>query len=380
MVPRQRAEVSAIASGSASIDPRTFLDELRSLGIVEYAGVPCSYFAGLYGAFETIPGIRYVPAAHEGLAMSYAAGSWLGGIHCAVLVQNSGFGNLINPLTSLVMPYAIPVVVIMSLRGWPSATAEEPQHKVMGETTLAMLDTLGISYHVLTAEDGSLSRAMHLVKESLARRAPIFILVPRAVLSASADEAVLTDDGLDRDEVVRVLSETGDALFLSTTGYISRSLFAAGDRPSNFYMQGSMGHLLGVAAGVAARTKRRVIALDGDGSMLMHMGAMSFIATPAPSNLVHVVLDNQGYESTGAQLLPMDVTDLTVIALAFGYARARTVGDRADLEKLRTWVLEPGPSFIHVRLRRRSSTPGGRASGKLLADEVADRFRAEAER
>jgi len=365
------------------------VDGLAGLGIRLVTSVPCSIFAGPLRLLESgYPGgIRHVPAVNEGSAVAIAAGACLAGEPAAVLVQNSGFGNLINPLTSLVLPYEIPLLVLMSMRGWPTAGPGEQQHRWMGQVAESWLGSLGLPHWFLPAgtsaggEDGdgqSPQDVLAVAGEALAKRQTAFVLVPRGAIGDAPEACPRSArrSGPARGEVVRaLLAEVTDQHIVSTTGYLSRELFSQGDRPGNFYMQGSMGHAAGVALGAAlARPGARFVILDGDGAALMHLGTLATVGHFLPANLTHLVFDNGGYESTGAQPTAAAGTDFRSVARACGYRQALTVATADELAPaLRDALRGPGPAIVVIH-GSESPAAGGRASEKVAPAEIADRF------
>lgn len=356
---------------------------LDALAAHEYGlvtGVPCSYFAGPLRLLERGIGPTYVAAVNEGSAVAVAAGAQLAGQRPLVLAQNSGFGNMINPLTSLVLPYRIPMTVMVSMRGWPTADAGEPQHYWMGRVVPTWLDSLGVAHWMLTSDGPSLNELLRQAHPVLDAGQPAFVLVAKGAIAndAPADApATSTVRQPTRDEVVSVmLEESGDAYLLSTTGYMSRSLFNLGDNERNFYMQGSMGHVAGIALGaVISRPDRRFIVLDGDGAVLMHMGSLATIGDHAPANLTHVIFDNGVHDSTGGQRTGGQQTDFAATALACGYREAWRVDTTDELRTtLRKALATAGPSVIVVR-GGAGGDAGDRASSSLSVSEVGERFR-----
>ena len=365
------------------ITENQFIDVLKRFGYEYFTGVPCSSLTAVYGAIGSDPGIQYVPAPNEGSAYSLAMGLTLGGGKPAVLIQNSGFGNLVNPLTSLSMPYRLPVLTFMTLRGWPSVTPEEPQHEVMGRCSQSLLSTLGVPGHLLEPEVADLESAMAGAEEARLGGQPFFVLIPPGtVLAATAPPPPRELAPLTRsDAIAFVLDALPDALFVTATGYISRDTFRLGDRAEIFYLQGAMGHTISVAAGVAlARPARRVVALDGDGGILMHLGALSMVGALGPGNLVHVVLNNGSYESTGQQPTTAATTALPEAALACGYSAAATLKDANDLGYAKELFSGPGPILLDVRIANTGSPPGSRATSAIRPDELVRRFSAAAAR
>lgn len=340
------------------------------------SGVPCSTFAGPIAHLSASG--RYRAAANEGLALSGAAGAQLAGRREAVFLQNSGIGNLINPLTSLCQPYAVPVLALVSMRGWPDPGADEPQHALMGQTTETILSALGVWHAVLTAE--SLEPALDQANELISGGKSAFLLLPhRSIGQHPGASPAIGTAGPDTAEVTSAVAAAcppGTAIF-ATTGYTSRYLHDAGDRPGNFYMQGSMGHVSSLALGYAAAApEKTVIVLDGDGAALMHLGSFSTIGAEQPANLVHVVIDNGGYESTGSQQSTSGTTDLAAVARASGYHATSTVDTMESLQQqLASAALTPGPHFILVRAGRTVRETPQRAGASLSLPHIAERMR-----
>ncbi|MFE2926838.1 phosphonopyruvate decarboxylase [Streptomyces goshikiensis] len=358
--------------------------ERQGIGLV--AGVPCSYFAGPLRELAGWPGISYVPAVNEGTALATAAGARLSGTPAAVIAQNSGFGNLVNPLTSLVLPYRIPLLVMISMRGWPTASSGEPQHAWMGKVVPRWLDSMRVPHWMLRAGGPSFEETLHEARPVLASGLPAFILVAKGAIRDDPVAAVGSDRQPaghaslpDRDDLVdAALAEIRDEFVLSTTGYLSRALFNRGDRPRNFYMQGSMGHIGSIALGAAlTRPDECFLVLDGDGSVLMHMGALTTIGHFAPPNLVHVVFDNQVYDSTGGQATTAVSTAFDAVARGSGYRRVWSVASTAELRPAMRAALDAeGPALLWVR-GRPGGEAGERASGNITVRDIARRFTAE---
>lgn len=357
-----------------------FLDALAGARVRFVSGVPCSYFGGPLGLIENHPALTYIPAANEGGALALAVGAQLAGTRSAVLVQNSGFGNLINPLTSLALPYRVPVLVVMSMRGWPHATAGEPQHRLMGQVVHDWLRTLEVPFWELTSGGPAFTDLLAQAGPLLGEGWPVFILVGKDAIETShrSDQAA-PPAGITGEDLVREIRTQlpGREPILATTGYLSRALFHAGDRAEQFYLQGSMGHVTGVALGIALQNpQRKLVVLDGDGAALMHLGAFAVVGGTQPPNLLHVVFDNGGYESTGGQPVPARV-DFCAIARACGYRTALTVADEAGLSAgVAQALAAPGPVLLHVHGVNGRARTGRRASEAVAVADLAARFRA----
>lgn len=363
------------------IPAELFCDELANRGFSMASGVPCSFFGGPIALLSRTPG-SYIPAANEGAALATAAGIALAGGRAYVMLQNSGLGNLINPLTSLVMTYRIPVLTFVSLRGWPDPAEDEPQHEIMGAVTQSMLDLFDLPYWHLGADDDPdrFAEILSAAESELDSGHAPFVLVGKgavgkAHLSAESDD----EQRLESAAVVRLVSElTDDEPVVATTGYAGRELFGIDDRPRNFYMQGSMGHASSIALGVAAaKPERSVVVLDGDGAVLMHMGTLSAIGDQAPPNFVHIVLDNGVHDSTGGQRTTSIATHIGEVARAAGYrtvSRCSTLDEvRASYEAARN---TPGPHLLSIPTKPRRGDIPPRATNTYFPEDIRERFSA----
>ncbi|WP_284275139.1 phosphonopyruvate decarboxylase [Bradyrhizobium iriomotense] len=342
-----------------SIPTHVLLSKLRTAGYTFFSGVPCSIFGDLFGLVAESSGLLTVPAANEGSAVALVAGAALSGQRGVVALQNSGLGNVINPLTSLLMVNKIPILLLLSVRGHPDEPADEPQHTIMGANTKALLNQLSIECCDFDGTESGLDRALAQGDDTFHRSAPFALLFRRGQLSeCSPDERQVNTVhyGVSVGQAIELIYQQlePDTLVVSTTGYISRELLRVQDRPTNFYMQGSLGHCSAVAAGVALTSPTRtVLALDGDGGALMHMGILSTIGYAAPQNLIHVVLDNEGYVSTGGQFSTSRTTSLEAVASACGY-RTATRCERAEhiTTALRQCAWRSGPHFVVCKVNR----------------------------
>lgn len=361
------------------IDCCDLVSALAERGWNHGGGVPCSTFAGPIAHLSAAGAYR--AAANEGLALSDAAGAHLAGRPQAVFLQNSGLGNLVNPLTSLCQPYAIPVLALVSMRGWPDPHADEPQHSVMGRSTGALLADLGVWHRSVAETD--LELALDQALETVYRGEPAFLLVPhRSIGRHPAAVPAIQTAGPDTADVAAVLATVCQAatVVFSTTGHASRYLHNAGDRPRNFYMQGSMGHVSSLALGYATASPReKVIIFDGDGAALMHLGVFSTIGAEHPHNLVHVIVDNGGYESTGSQPCTSRTTDLAGVARACGYLAASTVDSLESFRQQFAFAVSShGPHLIVVRAAATTREAPQRAGASLALPHIAARLRDQA--
>lgn len=321
------------------------LDFLREFDF--FTGVPdsqlralCSFLMDQYG----LDPAHHVIAANEGNAVALAAGYHLAtGKTPVVYLQNSGLGNIVNPVASLLNEkvYGIPCLCVVGWRGEPG-THDEPQHVFQGETTLKLLETLDIPYFIIekvtTEEQVSAKLDEYHARFALGKQAAF--VVRKDVLEYSGRTVYSNPYVMSREAAIgRIATVARDGVVVSTTGKASRELFeyraAQGQgHDRDFLTVGSMGHSSSIALGIALhKPNRRVWCLDGDGAALMHLGAMALIGAKKPANLIHVVLNNQAHESVGGMPTVAGSLDLSGIAKACGYPSAVSVNDPAELEK-----------------------------------------------
>ncbi len=364
----------------------------RQNGLTFFTGVPDSTFQGWMSYLDLgHADLIHRPAPNEGTAIAQAAGYHLAtGRAGVVYLQNSGLGNCVNPLTSLADRdvYGMPMVLMIGWRGEPGRR-DEPQHAKMGRVQLALLDVLEVPYAMLDA-DGAEQQVAAVTETSRTESRPAALIVRTGVIElgphANAHTSRAADPGaararargaLAREEAIAAVARRlPGAIFVSTTGKISRELFAHrertnGDHGADFYTVGSMGHASAIASEIAAQVAtRRVCVLDGDGALLMHMGALAAIGAVASPNLLHVVLDNGCHDSTGGQPTVSASLDVEGVARACGYLRASTVTDLESLER-ELQLAESGPRLIVVKVAPGSRADLGRPTTTPLQNKLA---------
>ncbi len=312
-----------------------------------YTGVPdsqlkalCNYLIHRYG----IDPKHHVIAANEGNCTALAAGYHLAtGRVPVVYMQNSGEGNIINPVASLLNDkvYAIPMVFIIGWRGEPGIH-DEPQHIYQGEVTCRLLEDMGIAYFVIgreTAEE-EVRTAMEGFRKVLSEGRDAAFVIRKGALSFDEKVVYANDNTMVREEIIQHIARvSGEDPVISTTGKASRELFEtreAWGQPHcyDFLTVGSMGHTSSIALGVAInKPNTKIWCIDGDGAVLMHMGAMAVIGANRPDNLVHIVINNGAHETVGGMPTVASQIDLTAIAKACGYPNAVSVNTFEDLDR-----------------------------------------------
>lgn len=312
-----------------------------------YTGVPDSQLKALCNNLMATWGIdpkHHIIAANEGNCVALAAGYHLAtGKVPVVYMQNSGEGNVINPVASLLNDkvYAIPMVFIVGWRGEPGVH-DEPQHIYQGEVTVKLLEDMGIATFVIGKEttDAEVEKAMAGFREVLAQGKDVAFVIRKGALSDAPKVEYRNDNAMTREEIIRhIVTASGEDPIVSTTGKASRELFeirvANGqEHKYDFLTVGSMGHSSSIALGVALnKPGQRVWCIDGDGAVLMHMGAMAVIGANKPKNLVHIVINNGAHETVGGMPTVAGSIDLVGIARACGYPNAVSVDCSADLDR-----------------------------------------------
>lgn len=374
------------------ITAETFLRQAKFKGFDFFTGVPCSFLTPLINGVLNDTDTEYVAAASEGEAVAIAAGAWLCGRETVVMFQNSGLGNAVNPLTSLNFPFKIPTLVICTWRAGPGLE-DEPQHALMGQITPDLFEVMRIPYSLFPNVDELVPARLDDAKSQMTESG-----LPSAFIMQKGDvsDQKLTSRGNDVPRAAGILTDrrehgsfpsryvTLEALvsvapenagIVATTGKSGRELFTIADRRQHFYQVGSMGCAAGMGLGVALNTDKPVIILDGDGALMMKMGTLATIGAYAPKNLVHVVLDNGTYDSTGGQPTVSSGVDFAAVAVASGYREGIQVDDVGSFKEAVVEALrDGGPTLIHMKIAPGSLSKLGRPT--VSPTDVARRFKA----
>lgn len=308
------------------------LEQIEKRGIHVVAGVPDSTLKQFCDGLKTYQGnLRHYVPANEGAAVGIAVGSFLAsGKPACVYMQNSGIGNIVNPLTSLanIEVYGIPILFIVGWRG-ESGVKDEPQHVFQGRITCTMFDTLEVPYAVID-KNTTISEMMAILEKAWAimeSNRQFAIIVKKDTFEPDEEYAWTNGNLLVREQVLSEILKTipREALVIATTGKISRELYDQSNRlfgnHENIFMSvGGMGHASMIALGIAEeRPEKQIVCIDGDGAALMHMGALPFIASRRPQNFTHIIINNKAHESVGAMPTGCQKADFVKIAKASGY-------------------------------------------------------------
>ena len=349
------------------LDQKKVFDVLAAHGVSYFAGVPDSYLNGFCNYALANCGDRNVITANEGNAIALAAGHYLATKEIPlVYMQNSGEGNTVNPLASLVDKnvYAIPIILLIGWRGQDNTEPDHPQHKLQGEITTRLLEILHIPYSVLTDNDAEFADAVGKAVSYCSETRGVYAFVAPKGVMADPDKPNNVDDAypMSREEAIEIIIENmpEDTVYSATTGRATRELFFLREKRNetkahDFLNVGSMGHASSVALGIAlSKPDRHVVALDGDSAAIMHMGAMTMVSKVEAPNFLHVVLNNGAHESVGGQPSAGHLVDWTKIAEACGYETVHhPVTTEAELIKAVKILQDCGKSaFIDCRIHK----------------------------
>ncbi len=381
------------------IEAAQFVEAARERGFDWYVGVPCSFLTPFINYVLQDESLHYVSAANEGDAVALIAGVALGGASFGsakrrgiAMMQNSGLGNAVSPLTSLTWTFHLPQLLIVTWRGQPGVH-DEPQHALMGPVTPQMLETMEIPWKLFPTEADQIGPALDRATEYMDSTVRPYALVMqkdsvapyelkktglsgvRSGVSAAPVERFEGERVSRHDALAKIIAKTPEdsTVVLASTGFCGRELYAIDDRENQLYLVGSMGCVTPMALGLAlSRPDLRVIALDGDGAALMRMGAFSTLGAYGPSNLIHLLLNNGAHESTGGQATVSREIDFASIASACGYALALDGDDIGIIDRLFDAHDVDGARF--ARLSIRTGTPGDLPRPKIAPEDVCARL------
>lgn len=356
------------------INPKFFIDTLKNCSIDFFAGVPDSLLKNICAYIsDNVDEKHNIITANEGGAIGLAAGYHLATrkIGC-VYMQNSGEGNIINPLASLTDKevYNIPVLLLIGWRGRPGVH-DEPQHVKQGKVTTSLLNIMGIDYTILSKDEDTAEKQIKAAVEFMTATNEVYALIIEKDTfdTYTLQNAVKSSLELSREEAIQIVAgalDEKDAI-VSTTGMISRELFEyrtarRENHERDFLTVGSMGHASQIALGIALeKPDRRIWCFDGDGAAIMHMGGMAIVASKAPKNYVHIVFNNGAHDSVGGQpTVGLDI-DLCAMAKAVGYKTAYSTDNKTELISILDAVKkEEGPAIIQICVKKGNRKDLGR--------------------
>jgi phosphonopyruvate decarboxylase len=356
------------------VQPDHLFKILAERGIVFFAGVPDSLLKNFCAyVTDNVEDSHHVITANEGNAVALSAGHYLGtGRPGLVYLQNSGLGNTVNPLLSLNDPevFGLPVLLMIGWRGEPGVK-DEPQHIKHGRITPALLDAMEVPWQTIDSSSRDIEVIVDTaMKQMQDRSGPAALLVRKGAFAPYVlQKNVQSHYPLVREQAIQRLIEQLDPadMVVATTGMPARELYelrlARGDGMGNdFLTVGSMGHAASIALGLArSQPDRRVICLDGDGSVLMHMGSLAIVGQSRQENLIHIVLNNGAHDSVGGQPTCAFAIDLAGVARACGYREVLVAAESLDIDQAFATLLEnKGPSLLEIRINKGARADLGR--------------------
>lgn len=365
-----------------------FIKQLKKLSISTVTGIPDSQLKVFcdYMNHEGKDTFTHIVPANEGAAAAIAAGSYLAsGQPACVYMQNSGIGNAVNPIASLIHKdvYEIPMLFLVGYRGEPG-TKDEPQHVFQGRITCPLLDQLEIPWARIgkNTTKEQLNEIFEEAGDTLRAHHPYAVIVEKGAFESEASHEYQNEFTMKREKAIEIILNNIDheTLVVSTTGKISREVYEQAkllglDDGCRFLTVGSMGHASMIAYGIAIQKPHcRVICLDGDGAALMHMGAMDFLGTNKPANLLHIILNNQSHESVGGMPIGAPDTNWTAIASACGYPVCKQIKDETELQDYMRAINqqdEPSLTMVEVQVALGSRDDLGRPKETPIENKQA---------
>lgn len=370
------------------ISPKFFIDTLKTYDIDFFAGVPDSLLKNICAYItDNLPSKQNIIAANEGGAMGIAAGYHLATNKIPVVyMQNSGEGNIINPLASLTDKevYNIPVLLLIGWRGRPGIH-DEPQHVKQGKVTTGLLNTMGINYSILPKDEEGAAKQIKIAAEYMQVTNECYaIIIEKDTFDSYTLSGNLPNSGhkliLSREDAIKEVAGNieKDACIVSTTGMISRELFEYRTSMNegherDFLTVGSMGHASQIALGIALQQpERKVYCFDGDGASIMHMGNMAITASMKCKNYIHVVFNNGAHDSVGGQpTVGLDI-DLCSIANAMGYAKTYSVDTMEELIDVLSSIKNiDGPILLQICVKKGNRKNLGRPTTTPIENKRA---------
>ena len=347
------------------INPKKLINTFRNVGITQYVGVPDSV---LKHFLSIVPEKKNFISNNEGSAVAYGIGHYLSTKKIPLIyMQNSGLGNAINPLISIAHEkvYSIPLLLLIGWRGSPNSN-DEPQHQAQGEVTKNVLKLLGIKFIIIN-QDNDLSKIKDLINHAKKNNKPVAILIKNNKFKKVLKPKKINNN---KSEIKRILflenllNNIGKRdKIISTTGYTSRELYQIRlnkklYKGKDFYMVGGMGHASNVALGVSKNCKNKIIILDGDGSLLMHLGSLVNCGAISEKNFKYILLNNYTHESVGSQKTLIDKVNLKFLSKAIGFEKYLEIKKKNDINKKIKFFLKTNKkTFLNVKIEE-GSIPG----------------------
>lgn len=352
----------------------SFFEKLISEGIDFFCGVPDSLLKEFSACLsDRVDFSNNIIAANEGNALAIATGHYLAtGKPALVYMQNSGLGNIVNPLLSLVDEevYNIPVLLVIGWRGEPDIH-DEPQHLKQGKLTIPLLETMGIKTEILK----NINQITNAVSYMNTTKKPFAFIVKKDLFEKYQNKINIPNSNiLTREKsiqtIIEHLKETD--IVVSTTGMISRELYENRfSHEKDFLTVGAMGHASSIAFGIALeKSKRKVFCFDGDGAFLMHSGALAVIASRKPENFRHIIFNNEAHDSVGGQPTVANSVNIPSVAKAFGYKNVWSVNSIEEINSIWSeFYTQNGTNLLEIKVKKGNRKDLGRPKEKPVQNK-----------
>ena len=369
------------------ISPEFFFRALKEERINFFSGVPDSLLKNIcaYITDNTIDK-NHIIAANEGNALSLGIGYHLATNELPlVYMQNSGLGNIVNPLLSLADTdvYAIPMLLMIGWRGEPNVK-DEPQHKKQGRITIELLESMGIKYQMLSSNTNN-AEAEKIVQEAVSyaqkNNTPYALVVRKGSFETYKLKSDTKGDfPLLREQAIKLIVDrlSEKDIVVATTGVTSRELFEYREvlgqgHEKDFLTVGGMGHANQIALGIALqKPDRQVFCFDGDGAMLMHMGSLAINANTRCSNFKHIIFNNGAHDSVGGQPTVAYKIDVEAIANAVGYDKVLQANNEYEIKNsLKELQQFNGMVLLEIRVNKGFRSDLGRPTTTPLENKKA---------
>jgi phosphonopyruvate decarboxylase len=348
------------------ITPQKLLKFFKLQKIKFFCGVPDSVLKNLTNTIDADRSVKNFISTNEGSAISMGVGYNLSKnlIPC-IYMQNSGLGNAINPLISIAdkKVYSIPMLLIIGWRGAPNQK-DEPQHEVQGKITLQILNLLKIKFLILK-DDNDIKKINPLLKRAKNKKEIVAIIIKNKSLlkNPNLKKKIETKNNVNRskflDDLIKLSKK--DTKFISSTGFNSRELYQIRvdkklNKDSDFYLVGGMGHTAMVSLGVSLNSKKDVLCIDGDGSLLMHMGSILTFTNFGKKNLKYILLNNNVHESVGNQPTFSKNINFKLFSKALNFRSYFKISRQSETSIiLKKFLKSASPSFLEVRTNNKNN-------------------------
>ena len=327
-----------------------------------YTGVPDSVLKEFSFSLQSLNKKKHIIATNEGSAVSIGIGHYLSTKKIpAIYMQNSGLSNALNPLISIAHEkvYSIPLILIIGWRGSPRVK-DEPQHNVKGKITEPILKLLSIKYTILRSAS-DINKFDKQIKLAKKNKSIVACLIEEGTLKKNKN-ILKTNDfySLDKEKFLKTLLQNlpKNTKIISSTGYNSRELMYIRNKykfynSKDFYMVGGMGHTASVALGYSLSSKNKIICIDGDGSLLMHLGSIKTAGTFANKNFKYVLLNNNVHDSVGGQSTYANNIDFKKLSKSLGFQKFYSIKNKINLKNIiKKFMLDNSLSFLEVKVTK----------------------------